>query len=86
MQIPGLAGLDPGTVLQRALKEFLDHDMLTQASALAYQALFSLFPFITLSGGAAEFSPPAQLLRLAAEPDRGVTPAAGDRAGQPRHR
>ena len=46
MQIPGLAGLDPGTVLKRALKEFLDHEMLTQASALAYQALFSLFPFI----------------------------------------
>ena len=46
MQLPGLSGLDPGTVLKRALQEFLDHDMLTQASALAYQALFSLFPFI----------------------------------------
>src|SRR5512143_861137 len=46
MQIPGLAGLDPGTVLKRALKEFLDNDMLTHASALAYQVLFSLFPFI----------------------------------------
>src|SRR5512143_51844 len=46
MQIPGLSELDPGTVLKRALKEFLDNDMLTQASALAYQVLFSLFPFI----------------------------------------
>ena len=46
MQIPGLSGLDPGTVLKRALKEFLDNDMLTQASALAYQELLKVLPIV----------------------------------------
>jgi membrane protein len=55
MQIPGLSGLDPGMVLKRALKEFLDDDMLTHASALAYQVLFSLFPFILFLGALLSF-------------------------------
>lgn len=33
-------------VLVRTVKEFLDDEMSTYASALAYQALFSLFPFL----------------------------------------
>ncbi len=41
-----LRGLGPGTLLKRTVKEFLDDDMLTYAAALAYQVLFSLFPFI----------------------------------------
>jgi membrane protein len=46
MQIPGLRGLGPMTLLKQSVKEFLSDDMTTYASALAYQALFSLFPFI----------------------------------------
>ena len=34
------------TVLMRTVKEFIDDEMSTYASALAYQMLFSLFPFI----------------------------------------
>ncbi|MGY4492758.1 YihY/virulence factor BrkB family protein [Pseudomonas sp. TE3610] len=34
------------TVLARTVKEFIDDEMSTYASALAYQMLFSLFPFI----------------------------------------
>jgi membrane protein len=38
--------MSPVTLIKRALKDFSDHDMLTLASALAFQALFSLFPFV----------------------------------------
>ena len=33
-------------VLRRSLKSFVAHDMATYAAALAYQVLFSLFPFL----------------------------------------
>lgn len=46
MQIPGLKGLKPFSVLKDSVREFLDDDMLTYASALAYQVFFSIFPFI----------------------------------------
>jgi membrane protein len=46
MQIPGLRGLSPITLVKRTVKDFLDDDMLTYASALSYQVLFSLFPFV----------------------------------------
>ena len=39
-------GLPLGKVLIRTVKEFIDDEMSTYASALAYQMLFSLFPFI----------------------------------------
>ena len=45
MKIPGLHGLGIGTVLLTAAKNFFRNDMATYASALAYQMLFSLFPF-----------------------------------------
>ena len=45
MNIPGLKGIGLGTVLLSAAKNFLRNDMATYASALAYQLLFSLFPF-----------------------------------------
>jgi membrane protein len=45
MKIPGLRGLHAGRLLADAVKAFIDDDMLTYASALAYQILFSLFPF-----------------------------------------
>ena len=45
MNIPGLKGLGLGTVLLSAAKNFVRNDMATHASALAYQMLFSLFPF-----------------------------------------
>lgn len=45
MNIPGLKGIGLGTVLLSAAKNFVRNDMATYASALAYQLLFSLFPF-----------------------------------------
>jgi membrane protein len=46
MRIPGLRGLGPWQLLKDTAKEFVDDDMSTYASALAYQVLFSLFPFL----------------------------------------
>lgn len=46
MKIPGIRGLGPFTVVRRAVKKFGEDDMGTYASALAYQVLFSIFPFI----------------------------------------
>lgn len=46
MQIPGLRGIGPVVVIRKAVKDFLDDDMTTYAAALAYQVLFSIFPFI----------------------------------------
>ena len=44
MIFPDLRGLPLHRVLVRTVKEFLDDEMSTYASALAYQALVSLFP------------------------------------------
>ena len=46
MIFPVLDGLKLHTVLVRTVKEFVDDEMSTYASALAYQMLFSLFPFL----------------------------------------
>lgn len=46
MAIPGLQGLVSITLVKRTVKYYLENDMLTYASALAFQALFSLFPFM----------------------------------------
>lgn len=46
MQIPGLAGIGPGELGKRSVKEFLRKDMTTYAAALAYHVLFALFPFV----------------------------------------
>ena len=46
MIFPHLRQLSIKTVLVRTVKEFLDDEMSTYASALAYQMLFSLFPFL----------------------------------------
>lgn len=46
MRILGLRGISPGVLFKKAVKDFLDDDMTTYASALAYQVFFSLFPFI----------------------------------------
>lgn len=46
MMISGLRGLSPMELIKRSIKDFTSDDMLTHASALAFQALFSLFPFI----------------------------------------
>jgi membrane protein len=46
MRIPGLRGAGPFTVLRKAVKDFFEDDMTTYAAALAYQVLFSIFPFI----------------------------------------
>lgn len=46
MQIPGLRGLSPVGLVKESVSDFLADDMTTYASALAYQVLFSLFPFI----------------------------------------
>lgn len=46
MQIPGLRGKSPITLGKRAIREFMDDDMMTYAAALSYHALFALFPFL----------------------------------------
>lgn len=46
MRIPGLRGASPLQVIKDAVKDFFADDMTTYASALSYQVLFSLFPFI----------------------------------------
>jgi membrane protein len=46
MEIPGLRGLGVVELIKKSVKEFLDDDMTTYAAALAYQVLFSIFPFI----------------------------------------
>jgi membrane protein len=46
--LPGLRGLKPIALFTRTVKLFLDNDMLTYASALAFQSLFSIFPFIVV--------------------------------------
>ncbi len=46
MRIPGLAGIGPGELGKRSVKEFLGDDMTTYAAALAYHVLFALFPFV----------------------------------------
>ncbi|MGH8806948.1 MAG: YihY/virulence factor BrkB family protein [Noviherbaspirillum sp.] len=45
MRLPGLRGLGLLAVVRKAVKAFIDDDMSTYASALAYQVLFSIFPF-----------------------------------------
>jgi membrane protein len=46
MKIPGLRGLSPLELMKQTVRYYLENDMLTYAAALAFQALFSLFPFI----------------------------------------
>jgi membrane protein len=46
MIISALRGLPFTKVMIRTVKEFIDDEMSTYASALAYQMLFSLFPFL----------------------------------------
>lgn len=46
MTLPGLRGLQLFEVLKRAAAEFSRDSMTIYASALAYRALFSLFPFL----------------------------------------
>lgn len=46
MIFPAMKGLSFFRVIVRTVKEFVDDEMSTYASALAYQMLFSLFPFI----------------------------------------
>ena len=46
MTFPGFRGLGLVAVIKRSINDFLEDDMLTHASALAFQALFSIFPFV----------------------------------------
>lgn len=46
MTLPGFRGLGFVAVIKRSINDFLADDMLTHASALAFQALFSIFPFV----------------------------------------
>lgn len=46
MIFPDMRGLPLHRVIMRTVTEFVDDEMSTYASALAYQMLFSLFPFI----------------------------------------
>jgi membrane protein len=46
MPIPGFRGLGLFSLIKKSVKDFLDDDMTTYAAALAYQVLFSIFPFL----------------------------------------
>ncbi|MDF2446001.1 MAG: Inner rane protein YihY [Moraxellaceae bacterium] len=46
MQVLNMGGLKLGTLMKCTVKDFIADDMPTYASALAYQAFFSLFPFV----------------------------------------
>ena len=46
MRIPGFAELSPWDVVKRAVKGFLDDDMVTYAAALSYHLTLALFPFV----------------------------------------
>jgi membrane protein len=46
MQLPGFHGMGLLEVVRKSVSDFIDDDMSTYASALAYQVLFSIFPFI----------------------------------------
>ena len=46
MQFPGFDGANPLSVLKHAVQRFLKHDLSTYAAALAYSALFAIFPFL----------------------------------------
>ncbi len=46
LKIPGLRGIGPFGLMKQTVKYYLENDMLTYAAALAFQALFSLVPFI----------------------------------------
>ncbi len=45
MNLPGLRGLKPIELIKKSVKAFNEDDMSAYAAALAYQILFSLFPF-----------------------------------------
>lgn len=46
MRIPGLGGLGLLELSKRSIKAYLEDDMMTYAAALAFRALFALFPFM----------------------------------------
>lgn len=46
MAIPGLHGLGFIDLVKKSVQDFVDDDLITHASALAFQVLFSLFPFV----------------------------------------
>lgn len=46
MAIPGLHGLGFIDLVKKSVQDFVDDDLVTHASALAFQVLFSIFPFV----------------------------------------
>ncbi len=51
MQVPGLRrGLAVGELGKRSIRSVFEHGMTRHASALAYQGLFALFPFVISLG------------------------------------
>jgi membrane protein len=46
MRIPGFGRQPPAAVLIRAVRRFLDNNMLIYAAALSYHAMLALFPFL----------------------------------------
>ena len=46
MALPGLHNINPIDLMKGSVRAFLEDDMLTHAAALAYRALFALFPFL----------------------------------------
>src|SRR5215212_9882956 len=50
MRVPGLGGTGIAELGKASIRNFLKHGMPTHASALAYQGLFALFPFVIFLG------------------------------------
>jgi membrane protein len=46
MHVPGLHSISPIRLLKGSVKDFLKDDMPTYSAALAYSAIFALFPFL----------------------------------------
>src|SRR5690606_40211773 len=46
MPIPLLQGMGVMDLLKKSIQDFVNDDLATHASALAFQVLFSIFPFI----------------------------------------
>ncbi len=46
MALPGLHGLSFVELVKKSVQDFVDDDLATHASALAFQVLFSIFPFV----------------------------------------
>jgi membrane protein len=75
MRIPGLRGLPAGEVARHTWREFQKDDMWTFAAALAYHALFALFPFLLFLVAAFSFLDAPELFEWLLDQSRRFLPS-----------